>query len=312
MKQLHISLIIVGIFLFQNNSIGQSTMDVFFPEKGYSSLAIGNTSKSYDNFYRGRTLTPGNPADFGNISSSIVSIYGTYSFSDQFTGVINLPYITVRNENGVNDPIQLTSKVSGLQDLSLGVKGKLWEKAINSSKLTVGGGAVIRFPVSNYEESGILSIGNGAISIEGIALIQYQIYGGFFAELQSGYSLRRNKNFDVPDAFIGEFKIGYAHSKFYLSTAVGLQNSETAFDIGSEEFGRRGGPASLPETEVDYTVLNFNGYVPIGNSGFGVTVGYGKVLNGRNAGAESFITGGIVISNLFYHQPTKPRYFLGY
>ena len=312
MKQLHIYLIIVGICLFQNNSIGQSTMDVFFPQKGQSSLAIGNTSKSYDSFYRGPTLTEGNPADFGSISSTIVSIYGTYSFSDQLTGVINLPYITVRNENGVNDPIQQKSKVSGLQDLSFGVKGKLWEKAINSSKLVVGGGAVVRFPVGNYEEAGILSIGNGAISIEGLALLQYQIHGGLFAELQSGYSLRRNKNFDIPDAFIGEFKIGYAHSKFYLSTAIGRQNSESAFDIGSEEFGSRGGPASLPETEVDYTVLNINGYVPIGSSGFGVTVGYGKVLDGRNAGAESFITGGIVINNLFYHQPTKPRYILGY
>ena len=140
-------------------------MDVFFPQKGQSSLAIGNTSKSYDSFYRGPTLTEGNPADFGSISGTIVSIYGTYSFSDQLTGIVNLPYITVRNENGVNDPVQLTSKVGGLQDLSLGVKGKLWDKAINSSKLIVGGGAVVHFPVGNYEEAGILSIGNGAISV---------------------------------------------------------------------------------------------------------------------------------------------------
>jgi len=317
MKQLHICLIIAGIagiFLFQNTIIGQGTMDGFFPGKGSNSLAIGNTLKSYDNFYRGTTLTPGNPEDFGSISSSIVSIYGTYSFSDQLTGIINLPYITVKNENGVIDPIQLKSKVSGLQDLSLGVKGKLWDKAFNSSKLIVGGGAVVRFPVSNYEEAGILSIGNGAIAIEGMALIQYQIHGGLFAELQSGYSFRRNKNFSIPDAFIGEFKIGYAHSKFYLATSVGLQNSERTFDIGSDEFGMRGGPAILPETEVDYTVLNVNGYVPFGKSGVGVTVGYGQVLNGRNAGAESYVTVGIVFSNLSFssRSTAPPRYILGY
>ena len=274
MKQLHICLIIAGIWLCQNNIIGQSTMDVFFPSKGHSSFAIGNTTKSYDNFYRGRTLTPGNPADFGSISSRIISLYGTYSFSDQFTGIINLPYIISQNETGAMDPVHMKSKVSGLQDLSLAVKGKLWEKSLNQSKLVLGGGAVVRFPLGNYEEAGILSIGSGAIAIEGLALIQYQILGGFFAELQSGYSLRRNKDFNVPDAFIGEFKIGYAHSKFYLSTSVGLQNSETTFDIGSDEFGMRGGPAILPETDVDYTVLNINGYVPFGQTGFGVCLLY--------------------------------------
>ena len=313
MKPLYICLIIAGIFLFQNGITGQSTMDVFFPTKGHSSLAIGNTMKSYEMFYRGTTLTPGNPEGFGGISSNIISLYGTYSFSDQLTGIINLPYISVKNENGVLDPVQGTSKVSGLQDLSLGVKGKLWDKAFNQSKLTLGGGAVVRFPVSNYEEAGILSIGNGAIAIEGIALIQYQIYGGLFAELQSGYSLRRNKTFNVPDAFIGEFKIGYAHSKFYLSTSIGLQNSESTFDIGSDEFAMRGGPGILPETEVDYTVINVNGYVPLGKTGLGITVGYGKVIKGRNAGAESFVTWGIVFNNLSSPKPNKPpRYILGY
>ena len=210
------------------------------------------------------------------------------------------------------DPIQATSSVSALQDLSLGVKRKLWDKKFSNSSITAAAGAVWRFPVSNYEAAGILSIGNGAFNIEGIAMLQYQIYGGFFAELQGGYSVRRNKDFEIPNAFIGEFKVGYAHSRFYLATSIGIQNSETSFDIGSEEFVMKGGPASLPETEVDYTVLSINGYVPFGKSGVGLTAGYGKVLNGRNAGAESYMTWGIVFNKISSTRSTAPpRYFLG-
>jgi len=296
MRQLHICLIIAGIFLFQNNLIGQVVMDGFFPEKGRSTLAIGNTFKSYDKFYRGKTLTPGNPENFGSVSSTITSIYSTYSFSDRFTGIINLPYISIKNENGILDPFHGESKVSGFQDLSLGAKVKLLEKSFSkTSKLTVGGGLVAVFP-GNYEEAGILSLGNGAMAIEGLVLVQYQIHGGLFAELQSGYSLRQNKDFDIPNAFIGEFKLGYAHSKFYVATSIGFQNSANAIDVGSEEFVMRGGAAALPETEVDYTVLNINGYVPFGKTGLGVTGGYGRVLGGRNAGLQNYFTVGIVYS----------------
>ena len=313
MKQLYFIFTFFLITVFSYTAIGQSTFDVFFPKKGESSLALGFTSKSYDKFYRGTTLTDGNPADFGNINSRIFSIYGTYSLSDQMTAIVNLPFISVENENGVPDPVQAVTQVNALQDLSLGIKRKLWDKKLNTSLITAGAGAVWRFPVGKYEEAGILSVGNGAFSIEGIAMLQYQIQGGFFAELQGGYSLRRNKNFDTPNAFIGEFKVGFAHSLFYLGTSIGLQNSVSSFDIGSEEFGMRGGPASLPETEVDYTVLNINGYLPIGKSGVGITAGYGKVLDGRNAGAESYITAGIVISGSSFHKPTAPpRYILGH
>ena len=139
------------------------------------------------------------------------------------------------------------------------------------------------------------------------------MYSGFFAELQGGYSVRRNKNFNIPNAVIGEFKVGFAHSLFYLATSIGLQNSASSFDIGSEAFAAKGGPAILPETEVDYTVLSINGYVPIGKSGVGITAGYGKVLNGRNTGAESYITTGIVFSGSPFNRSTSPpRYILGY
>jgi len=296
MKKLNIYLVILGIVLFSFNAIGQFTTDCFFPKKGESSIAVGYTSKSYDTFYAGTTLAEGNPGGFGAIDSKIVSVYGTYSFSDKLTAVVSLPYISVKNESGVDDPVQMTNKVSALQDLSLGVKTKLWQQKFNNSGVILGAGAFVHFPISNYEEAGILSVGNGAFSVDGVALLHVQIYGGLFAAAQAGYSVRQNSRFTIPNAFIGELRLGYAHPLFYLATAIGRQNSVSSFDIGSEEFMMRGGPAILPETEVDYTVLNISGYVPFGKSGIGATAGYGKVLSGRNAGAESFVTVGIVVN----------------
>jgi len=276
-------------FLFNSSGQAQGILNCHFSDKNNGSFAISYTGKSYDKFYRGDQLTEGNPADFGKISSNIVSLYGEYSLTNWLTGIINIPFISVKNENEVNDPIHGENKISGLQDLSLYFKAKAYQKETDAGTFTFGAGVGLSMPLSGYVAGSILSIGNRATAINGILLVQYMFKNGLILEMTPGYSSRSE---DVPNALIYDAKIAYAHSKFYLSLVYSNQNSSDGIDIGGDGFA---GPPDLPKTKVNYNVLDFNLYVPV-ISGGGVTVGYGRVLGGRNVGKESYTKVGLAFS----------------
>ena len=78
----------------------QTIINGFFPQKNEFTIASSYSYKSYDNFFRGNTLTESTPMDMGEISSSVVSVYGEYGISDWLSTIATLPYITTQNETG--------------------------------------------------------------------------------------------------------------------------------------------------------------------------------------------------------------------
>ncbi len=289
---------IAMLFLVPSLLYSQTYVSGFFPKEKELTLAVGYTHKSYDRFYRGETLTDGNPANLGEISSSIIGIYGEYGINSWLSAMVSVPYISIKSGTGNPDPVHNENEQSGLQDLSLALKARVLEKVFeDNSKLSIGGATGLTFPVSSYEGNGILSIGNKATAFDGFAVIQYTTNFNFFAEAQTGFSLRNNSDFEIPNALLYSLKIGYYNSWIYTHVKLGVQDSTSGYDIGSAEFGANGGPAALSQTEVDYTNLNFDVYVPIHKHNFGVSVGYGINLDGRNFYDENAFSIGLVYKN---------------
>lgn len=287
----------IWIFSFVSISSlsAQTIINGFFPEKNDFTFASSFSFKSYDTFYVGKTESESNPMDMGEISSSIVSIYGEYGMLDWLSTTITMPYISTKNEQGVLDPVLGVNQVEGIQDLGLFLKAKVIDKNFdNNSKLSVGGAAGVTLPIGGYEEAGILSIGNGATAFDGCGFIQLATASNFFIELQAAYSLRNNSDFEVPNATLYSAKLGYYNKWFYAHAKVGNQNSLSGFDIGSQEFVDAGGPGALPETEVDYTNLNVDLYVPVYKDSFGVSSGYTVNMDGRNYDRASAFSIGLV------------------
>ncbi|MBQ4818984.1 hypothetical protein [Aquimarina sp. MMG016] len=289
---------LVGIVLFFCpflNVNAQIPVDGFYPKKNTFTVASSYSFKSYDQFYRGSELSDGNPAGLGEISSSIFSIYGLYAITDWLSSTVNLPYITVQSEDGAPDPIQQVDEVYGVQDLGIFLKAKvLGKKFNNSSNISIGGATGVTFPVSDYEGAGVLSLGNKATTVNGAAIFQYSTPINIFAEIQLGYSYRNSSDFDIPNATVYSAKVGYHNQFIYLHAKLDIQNSMSGLDIGTPEFGQAGGPAILPETEVDFTNLSFDFYVPIYKNNFGASASYGTTLDGRNYNKESAFSFGLV------------------
>ena len=68
-------------------------------------------------------------------------------------------------------------------------------------------------------------------------------------------------------------------------------------NIDTPEFAEAGAAAILPETDVDYTELSFNLYVPVHKKMIGVSMSYATTLEGRNYNDFSGFSVGLVYSN---------------
>lgn len=234
----------------------------------------------------------------GEISSSIVNLYGEYGVLDWLSTTVSIPYISVENEEGIPDPVIGTSQVEGVQDLNVFLKAKVVEKTLsNKTRLSIGGATGVSLPVGGYEEAGILSLGNGATAIDGCGFIQLATPSNIFIELQAAYSLRNNADFDVPNATLYSAKLGYYNKWFYAHAKIGVQNSLSGFDIGSQAFAEAGGPNALPETEVDFADVYFDVYVPLYKNTIGFSSGYSTNMSGKNYNRASVVTVGLVYKN---------------
>ena len=274
------------------SAFAQLPVNGFYSNKGDLTLAVSYSNKSADDFYVGPDLAGAIPAELGEISSDIISIYAQYGISDTFSAIVTLPYISVESEAGVADPVNGTSTVDGLQDLGLSIKGKILEKDFGGAgDITLGAAGGVSFPISDYAGGGILSIGNQATAITGEAIFQYNSPFKVFTELQLGYSTRSSDEFDVPDALLYSAKIGYIHKYFYIHSQFTVHDSTDGVDILGEGFS---GPEILPETEVDYKILSFSLYVPVYEDKIGVSLGYETTVDGRNFNDESGIGFGLV------------------
>ena len=277
--------------------LSQTPLDGFYPKKGDLSLALSYTNSSYDDFYAGNALTDGNPAGFGEVSSSIYSFYTSYGINNWISTVVTLPYISIQNESGALDPIQNVNEINNIQDLSLYLKAKALEiNGVHGNTFSLGIAGGVSLPISDYDARGVLSIGNQATSIHGIGILQYRASYGLFSELQLGYSLRNNSDFDIPNAILSNLKIGYFCKYFYSHAKIGIQNSQSGFDIGSPAFVAAGGAAALPETDVDYTDLDLTLCVPVYKS-FSASLSYIETLHGRNFGNSSSYSLGLIYKN---------------
>lgn len=280
---------------FIAGSHAQTVVNGFYPSQNDLTVAVSYGYKSYERFFIGNTLGDGNPAMLGDINSSIYNLYGEYGITDWLSATLTLPYITVESEAGNPDPVQNESKVSGIQDLAVYLKAKALEANFSGgSRISMGGAISYSLPVGGYEGGGVLSLGNEANNLSAVGIVQITTSYNLFTEFQGGYSLRNSSDFDIPNATIFSGKLGYFNDYFYVDTKIGIQNSQSGLDIGTPEFGEAGAAAVLPETNVDYTELSFNLYVPFYKNMLGASASYATTLEGRNYNDASGFSIGLV------------------
>jgi hypothetical protein len=293
--KLFLTLITVFSIAIQNTQ-AQIKPDGFFNKKGEANIAVSYTFATYEKFYLGLDELDAVPAH-NQIDQNIYNVYANYGITDNLTVIANLPYIDAEGE-GVPDPVNGTTEQSNLQDVSLLVK---WAPFVTQHKngtttVVVAAGGSYAF---DYEPTGILSLGNGASSIDTKLGLQYNNNSGFFGNAFVGHSIRGEADnnlglgdgakFDVPNSVNAQIKLGYAGKAFYADAWFDAQKSNGSLDINSPNFA-----GNFPETKVSFSRVGLNLYAPITKT-IGVSLGSGTVVSGRNIGKGTYYSGGLVI-----------------
>ncbi|WP_299103645.1 transporter [uncultured Tenacibaculum sp.] len=272
----------------------QGMFDGFMPKKGDLSITASFTKSDFDKFYLGDVKQDAVPVH-GEINQNIVSLFAKYGITDRLSAVVNIPYISAENTSGAPDPVNGETSISGLQDITLGLKLNAYTFQFKKADLSILTAGSIVIP-TNYEPVGILSLGNGGFGVDLRLGLHLQTDIGFFSTLYAGYNLRGDADnnlmpnrgdFNVPNSFVTTGKIGYASKFIYVEAWADYNNSETGVDIGSPAF-----TGNFPETDVDYARVGLTVYKEI-IPNLGLSAGIGKVIDGRNLGDSIIYSGGI-------------------
>ena len=274
----------------------QSLVSGFMAGKGHGSFVVSGTSERYSNVYLAPDKIDGVPV-YREVRVNSVNLYGTYGLTDKIDAIVSLPYIqskgyalgTTINDLNTLYPAQGFANIrQGVQDLTAVLKFKSYSREIGSSILDLLGVVSLSTPVSNYQTNTglgyIIAIGNRATKTTALGVAHLKTVSGIFATGQIGYSLRTG---DVPNALVGEAKIGYAGPKNYFEGSASFQESNGGTDITENGFD-----GTFTATRVNFVRLSASGYRPITN-GFGLTLGLSTYVAGRNIGKSTGASAGI-------------------
>lgn len=274
-------------------SSAQGILDGFTPKKGDLSVTASYSKSKYDKFYLADVKADAVPAH-DEINQNIFSLYAKYGITNRLSAVVNLPFISAENTSGLADPVNGQNSISDLQDISIALKLNAHKFNFEKADLNIITGATVIIP-TGYEPNGILSLGSGAFGIDVTAGLHLNTKSGFFSTLLAAYNLRGDADnnltpggeFGVPNAFVTTGKIGYASDFIYIEAWADILNSEEGVDIGGTGFN-----GNFPETNVDYSRVGLTVYKNIIPE-LGVSLGFGKVIDGRNLGDSTTFSAGL-------------------
>lgn len=272
-------------------SYAQSPVDGFMKKKGKGSITLSRSVENYSEVFLVPQKVNTVPI-FNEITITSASLYVDYAITDDLMVIANLPYIEAEgNASALSQSRGFENTREGFQDLSLYAKYRVYTKEFDSSKLNFIASGGVEFPVGDYRVDeglqSILAIGNRSTDITGLGIASFHHDSGFFATGQAGYSFRNNQ---VPDAFLNELKIGYAKYGFYIDAFIANQISQGGSDILGVGF-----TGFFPATQVNYTRIGLNGYVPVTDY-LGISSGINTFIAGRNLGDSTGVYGGLTFS----------------
>ena len=274
----------------------QSLVSGFMSGKGHGSVVISGTTERYEIVYLAPEKIDGVPI-FQEVRVNSANLYATYGLSDKIDAVISLPYIqskgramgTVVSDLNTLFPTEGYANVrQGLQDITGLLKFKSYSREIGGSILDLLGVVSFSTPLSNYQTNTgygyIIAIGNRATKYTASGIAHLKTSSGVFATGQVGYSLRTGL---VPNALVGEAKVGYAGPKTYVEGFASFQESNGGTDISQEGF-----TGFFPSTRVNYVRVGGSVYRPLAK-GVGVVLGASTYVAGRNIGKSTGYSAGL-------------------
>ncbi|MEI9912151.1 MAG: hypothetical protein WDO71_22355 [Bacteroidota bacterium] len=148
--------------------------------------------------------------NLGKVSTQMFGLMGNYGLTRKINLLFSAPYVKTKASAGT------LHGMKGIQDLSLFVKWRPFQKKMGAGKLSLFGIAGVSFPLSNYTPDFLpLSIGLHSKTASARIMADYQL-GNLFATGSATYVFRDNIEID---------RTSYYTTEMHYSNEVEMPNA---------------------------------------------------------------------------------------
>jgi hypothetical protein len=260
-------------------------------------VGVDYMSDSWREFWEGTRRR--NNDNIGTLTTQSTVLSMGYGLHRRLSAFATLPYVQTSANAGV------LSGMDGMQDLTVGVKARLFEitptpRTRLRSTALVGGG----IPTSNYTPDFLpMSIGLGARHARVRAALHLQDKSNFFADVSAGYQWRSTVTLDrpayytngqlfstnevaMPDVRDAMVAVGYQNARWCIPLALVQQRTLGGGDIRRQDMPFVSNRMDFTRVQA-HVMYTMNSLPIILNSGAMTT------LEGRNVGKSTMYTMGV-------------------
>ncbi len=273
----------------------QTDIDAIMMEKNAFCVGPMYSYSSWKNYWEG-TLKRDNE-NLGKVSTQMYSVMGNYGITRKLNALFGLPYVKTKATAGT------LSGMDGIQDLSLFLKWRPFQKNIGPGKLSLFGIAGVSFPLSDYVADFLpMSIGLRSKTASARVMADYQ-WGNLFATGSATYVLRDNMKIDrdayyttemhysnevkMPDAASFNFRAGFRNHRLIAEAVLNSWQTLGGFDITRNNM-------PFPSNNMDATQAGVNiKYVLPPLPQLSIVAGGMYTIAGRNVGQSTTVYGSI-------------------
>ena len=273
--------------------IAQTDIDAIMMEKNAFCVGPMYSYSSWKNYWEG-TLKRDNE-NLGKVSTQMYSVMGNYGITRKLNALFSVPYVKTKASAGT------LHGMDGIQDLSLFLKWRPFQKKLGDGKLSLFGIAGLSFPLSNYTADFLpLSIGLESKTASARIMADYQ-RGNLFATGSATYVMRDNIKIDrnsyyttelhlsneveMPDAANFNFRAGFRNHRLIAEAVVNNWTTLGGFDITRNNM-------PFPSNKMNATMIGVNiKYVLPSLPQLSIVAGGMHTIAGRNVGQATNVYG---------------------
>ncbi len=292
-------LFFIGLMMFISltEAKAQTATDGFYMDKGVICVLADYSHDSWKEYWEGEKKRESNYIGTFN-SSAINGMYGLGITGNLlFTGA--LPYIWTSSTEFYN------SGQSGFQDLSLGLKWRIFRKHIAGGYISFQPSLTASFPVSDYIPDALpFSIGLHSNTLGTNGIVNYMMDKNFYLTINWGYLWRSNTTIDadsywyqdqiyytdemyVPNLILYGARLGYDVERFRAEGWISVQNSQGGSDI-------RPNDKPYPCNRMSFTKVGVAGKYNLKQiANLSINASFGYTLDGRNTGQSTSYSAGV-------------------
>jgi hypothetical protein len=271
----------------------QTDIDAIMMEKNAFCVGPLYSHSSWKSYWEG-TLKREN-LNLGTVSTTMIGIMGNYGITRKLNLLFSAPYVKTKASAGT------LHSMKGIQDLSLFIKWRPYQKKLGNGKLSLFGIAGVSVPLSNYVADFLpLSIGLRSKTASARLMADYQ-QGNLFVTGSATYVLRDNIEIDrtsyyttemhysndveMPDGANFNFRAGFRNHRLIAEAIVNNWTTLGGFDITRNNM-------PFPSNKMNATSVGVNiKYTLPSLPQLSIVAGGNTVIAGRNVGQSTTVYG---------------------